>query len=194
MTLTERDNNLLIWIEKYKAITINQAKSIFFNGIYESARRRLFILEKEGYINSYYRNYNNEKVYYNDRRLSDHDLFVFDFIKYLKEKGCRLRKIKTQPRYLNDGLRPDAFIEFQYDNEVYFVLLEIDYTHYTSNMKMQMYEMLYKREELKKDCYGTFPIVIIARPNLNCIKYNSKNFDIIYTDYQFSNLDRLLFQ
>ena len=143
MTLTKRDNDLLIWVEKYKAITINQAKSIFFNGVYESAK---------------------------------------------------IRNIKIQPRYLNDGLRPDAFIEFQYENDVYFILLEIDYTHYTSNMKMQLYEMLYNRQELQKECYGTFPIVIITRPHLNCIRYNSNNFDIIYTDLKFSNLDRLLFQ
>ena len=61
---------------------------------------------------------------------------VVDFIKFLKDRECKIRNIKIQPRYLNDGLRPDAFIEFQYENDVYFILLEIDYTHYTSNMKI----------------------------------------------------------
>ena len=194
MTLTKRDNDLLIWVEKYKAITINQAKSIFFDRVCESVRRRISILEDNGFITSYNRRYNNEKVYCIERKLSDHDLFVFDFIKFLKDRECKIRNIKIQPRYLNDGLRPDAFIEFQYENDVYFILLEIDYTHYTSNMKMQLYEMLYNRQELQKECYGTFPIVIITRPHLNCIRYNSNNFDIIYTDLKFSNLDRLLFQ
>ncbi|MDU2682160.1 MAG: hypothetical protein E7C50_09760, partial [Clostridium sp.] len=71
-------------------------------------------------------------------------------------------------------------------------LLEVDYTHYTDNIKLStMYEKLYNERELYEEFKGTFPIVIIARPTPG-IRYNSNNFEVIYTDLQYSNLERLL--
>ena len=51
--LTNRDLETLEWINKYKAITVEQARYIFFNGLYEPARRRLAILEKDKILKSY---------------------------------------------------------------------------------------------------------------------------------------------
>lgn len=191
--LKERDREILRWIEDYKAISVPQATELFFNGIYESARRRLKQLEAMQLLKSYKSQLSEEKVYYQDKKLKDHDLLVYDFIKEVYKQGGILRKLKLQPRYLKDNIRPDAYIEFAYKRNIYFIILEVDYTHYTSNSKMQLYEKLYKEETLQKDCYGTFPIIIISRPSLNDIRYNSSNFEVIYTDLRFKNLSRLLF-
>ena len=97
-----------------------------------------------------------------------------------------------QPRLLKDNIRPDAFIEFKLEDNIYFIFLEVDYTHYTDNIKLNLYEKLYKEGTVQDKCYGTIPILLIARPTVS-IRYNSSNFDLVYTDLEYKNLDRLLF-
>lgn len=189
--LTSRDRQVLTWIENYKATTISQASVLFFSSSYESARRRLKQLEQMDLLKSYLIKDTKEKVYYFNKKISKHDLLVYDFIKVVKENGGELIKLKTQPQYLNGAIRPDAFIIFSYNSMVYFILLEVDLNHYTSNLKMQKYEELYKIRELQEQCYNTFPIVVIARPTEG-IRYNSKNFHVVYLDLLFNNISNLL--
>ncbi|NFO92931.1 hypothetical protein FDC66_17675 [Clostridium botulinum] len=191
--LTERDRRVLKWIEDYKSISVPQATELFFNGTYESCRRRLKQLEDMELLKSYISQFSREKVYYQEKKLKDHELLVYDFLKVVKKKGGEIRQIKLQPQYLKGLIRPDAYIEFTLENNLYFIILEVDYTHYTSNIKMQLYEKLYREGTLQKQCYGTFPIVIISRPTLNDIRYNSSNFDVIYTDLHYNNLQSFLF-
>lgn len=190
--LTERDREILTWVENYKAISINQASILFFNNTYEGARRRLKQLEEMNHLQHYNINDTKEKIYYYDKKLSKHDLLILDFIATLKKYNCELLEYKYQPQYLGGKIRPDAFIVFKKDNLVYFILLEVDLHHYTSNSKMQIYECLYKTGELQKKCCGTFPLVIIARPTKG-IRYNSNNFQVIYTGLDYNNIDRFLF-
>lgn len=189
--LTERDRRLYKWIEDYKAITVNQATELFYEGQYESCRRRLKQLEDRGELKSYKSKLLNQKVYYQDRKVSDHDLLVLDFAREITKLGGTIRRFRTQPQYAKRLIRPDAYLEFEYKKDVYFTLIEVDYTHYTNHKKISMYEYLYHQQELQKECYGTFPILIIARPQID-IKYKSNNFEIIHTDYRFKNLARLL--
>ncbi|NFO32002.1 hypothetical protein FDB41_15645 [Clostridium botulinum] len=191
--LTERDRQVLKWIEDYKSISVPQATELFFNGTYESCRRRLKQLEDMELLKSYISQFSREKVYYQEKKLKDHELLVYDFLKVIKKEGAEIKTIKIQPQYLKGLIRPDAYIEFVYKNSLYFIILEVDYTHYTSNIKMQLYEKLYREGTLQKQCYGTFPIVIISRPSLNDVRYNSSNFDVIYTDLHYNNLHSFLF-
>lgn len=191
--LTERDRQVLRWIEDYKAISVPQATELFFNGIYESCRRRLKQLEDMELLKSYISQFSREKIYYQEKKLKDHELLVYDFLKVIKKEGAEIKSIKIQPQYLKGLIRSDAYIECIYEKNLYFIILEVDYTHYTSNIKMQLYEKLYKEGTLQKQCYGTFPIVIISRPTLNDVRYNSSNFDVIYTDLHYNNLQSFLF-
>ncbi|NHL28870.1 hypothetical protein FDF02_13170 [Clostridium botulinum] len=191
--LTERDRKVLKWIEDYKSISVPQATELFFNGIYESCRRRLKQLEDMELLKSYISQFSREKVYYQEKKLKDHELLVYDFLKVIKKEGAEIKTIKIQPQYLKGLIRPDAYIEFICENNLYFIILEVDYTHYTSNIKMQLYGKLYREGTLQKQCYGTFPIVIISRPTLNDVRYNSSNFDVIYTDLHYNNLHSFLF-
>ena len=191
--LTNRDRQVLKWIEDYKAISVTQATELLFNGTYESCRRRLKQLEDMELLKSYISQFSREKIYYQEKKLKDHELLVYDFLKVIKKEGAEIKTIKIQPQYLKGLIRPDAYIEFIYENNLYFIILEVDYTHYTSNIKMQLYEKLYKEGTLQKQCYGTFPIVIISRPTLNDVRYNSSNFDVIYTNLHYNNLQSFLF-
>lgn len=191
--LTQRDREVLTWVQDYKAISVAQATQILFNGNYEGCRRRLKQLEDMELLKSYITRYSKEKVYYQEKRLSEHDLNVYNFLKVIKQNNGDIIKIQNQPQYMDGKIRPDAFVIFSYQGNVYFILLEVDLTHYTSNSKMQRYEELYKTGELQTQCYGTFPIIIIARPTMNGIRYNSSNFNVVYLDLYYSNIISLLF-
>lgn len=190
--LTRRDREILTFIEDYKSITLNQAQYIFFNGNYECARRRLKQLENMNFIKSLPNALLNSKTYFNIKLLKDHDLLTIEFISSIKKLGANIIEFKTQPTYLDKKIRPDAKIVFEYNDNVYFVLLEVDLHHYTSNSKMQRYEELYKSGELQEECYGTFPIIVISRPTTG-IRYNSNNFNTVYTDIYYNSIERLLF-
>lgn len=190
--LTRRDKDILIYLENHKAITVKQAQTIFFEGNYEGCRRRLNELLDMKVLKSYISKLTNQKVFYIDKKVSDHDLLVLEVHCRLIKEGCKIRKFRKSDRYLNDLIRPDAFIEFEYNNNLFFVLLEVDHTHYTGIDKFKMYEKLYREEELQKECYGTFPILIIMRATNNDIRYSSKLFDVIYLDFTLDKLNDLL--
>lgn len=189
--ITDRDRQILTWIQEHKAITVSQAQYFYFKGCYEGCRRRLKQLEDTELLKSYISRWTKEKVYYQEKRLSEHDLYIYDFLKVLKKNNCEIIEFKTQQNYLDKKIRPDAFVIFSYQDNVYFILLEVDLTHYTSMSKMKKYEELYKSEELQNKCCGTFPIVVIARPTQG-IRYNSKNFNVVYLDLSYSNINILL--
>lgn len=191
--LTERDGKIMSWLREYKAITVNQATHIFFSGCYEGCRRRLKQLSDNNILKSYNLYEMKDKIYYLEKRIKYHDIVVRDLIKEICKRGGEIWRFKTNPYYMNGDIIPDAFIEFKLNNNLYFILLEVDATHFTSAEKMQRYEKLYKTMELQNQCYGVFPLLLIARPTLNDVRYNSKNFDVIYTDMKYSNLDKFLF-
>lgn len=191
--LMQRDKLILKHIEQYRGITIKQAQYLFFNKSYENARRRLSDLEnKMGLVKSYKSNYSKEKVFILDKKISDHDLITLDYLKFLAANECEILEVKMQPKYLKGIIRADAFVIFKKDGYKYFTILEVDYTHYTENTKFQLYEKLYRDKELEAKCEGTFPILIVARPTPG-VRYNSKNFEIIYTDLNYDNLSTHLF-
>ncbi|MFT8312931.1 MAG: hypothetical protein ABF633_01605 [Clostridium sp.] len=185
--LTKRDKDILIYLEKHKAITIMQSYRIFFNDCkfgYDVARKRLKKLEDMEVLKSYKNQLTDEKIYYTEQKISAHDLYVLDFYSLLVFNNCKNIEFKIQPRYLKDMIRPDAFFKFEFNGNLYFILLEVDLTH-SSMPKMQTYERLYRSQELQEQCYGTFPLIVIM--GTHNIKYESTNFDIIYSDFKLSN-------
>ena len=190
--LKPRDREILRWIEEYELLTIRQASILFFNGSYEGARRRLFQLEHDfGKIKSYKLKENDNKVYYISKKSTYHNVLCMDYVAELKRNGCEIIKIKRQPHYMNNSIIPDMYVVFSYKGQVYFTLLELDLYHSTSMTKFQRYEELYKSQELQKENYGQFPILVIAKDNITT-KYNSNNFDCIYTDLEYSTISTLL--
>lgn len=189
--LTDRDRQVLRHIEDHKAITIKQAQKLFFKN-YESARRRLKQLENMGLLHSYENKISDEKVYYSEKKISSHDLLVLDFYAELVFQGAAIRQFRKQPKFLNDLIRGDAFIEFLYENNLYYIILEVDLTHFTSSSKMQLYEKLYKEGTLQKECRGVFPSVVIMK-NHSDIRYLSNNFEVIYLDFKLFDFNSKIF-
>lgn len=186
--LTNRDKEILKFIEEYKSITIRQAKYLFFKKSYEGARRRLAELEKFGLLKSAISKGRSEKVYFSEKMLSDHDLYKADYVVSLKKMGFEILEFNTKPSYFNNQLKPDAFAMCKKEGYRYITFLEVDYTHYTNNVKLNaLYEKLAK-EEFKDTSF----ILVIARPTQG-IRYSPENYDIVFTDLEFSNLSTYIY-
>ena len=111
--LTDRDKKVLSFIEKYGALTIQQASTLFFNNLNVSCTRRLLQLERQGLLKSYTRTITKEKAYYICKKKSHHDLYVMDFIKNMKKLGFNVRKLELTPKYLQGKIIPDAYIQLR---------------------------------------------------------------------------------
>ena len=192
--ITNRDRNIMIFLEQVKAITIKQASDIFFGGSYESARRRLNQLENVyNKLKSYKMNETDEKVYYLENKITYHDSLVISFIAKIKSLGGEFIQNTLKPKYLNGKIIPDLFSIFKLNGYVYFILLEVDLYHDTPLSKMKLYEELYKSKEIQNENQNQFPIIIISKSLYDSsLRYNSENFNTIYTDKHYNNIDRFL--
>lgn len=188
--LSKTDKQLMIYLEKYHAVTIKQARRHFYKSEYgyDVAKKRLRQLEERGLLQSYINTVTNEKVYFTDRKVSAHDLYILDFYSKLAEHDCKNVEFVKEPRYLKGLIKPDAFITFEYNESLYFILLEVDLTH-TSMSKFQLYEKLYRDRILQEQCFGEFPLIIVMGFD-GCLKYESENFEVVYSDFELSNFQR----
>ncbi len=190
--LTNRDKQLLKFIEKYKSISTQQAINIFFNGLKESAIRRLNQLEKSGELTHYYINKNKlYRLVGENKTISEHDNYILDFYSWIYKNEGEVIDFQTSVHCLNGLLIPDAFTKFKmkYEDEEYIInaYLEIDFTHYTDELKIKtLYQKLYNES-------NEYWILIVARPTKG-LRINPSDFDVIYTDLKFNNLKRLIFQ
>ena len=198
LQLQNRDRQLLIFLEEHKAITTKQATNIFFDMLDKSAIRRLNQLENVGILTHYYRGKNKVyKLIDEKKELSEHDILIYDFYSWIYKNGGQVIEFKKDPHYFKGMLIPDALVKFKipYDgiNYTCFVLLEIDYTHYTSENKiLTFYPKLYREQVLKEYCGAAeFPFIVIARPTPG-IRIQPREIEVIYTDLKFNNLLRLM--
>lgn len=200
--LRERDYNILRFIEKYKAISLKNACRIFFDGEYKSeeyryrvAARRLLTLENKGILQSYRNSYTDEKIYYTNKKISPHSVFIQDFWRKLLELDFNVLEFNTNVSLMNGQLKPDAFVLAKYDDILVNYFLEVDLNHYTDKSKLIRYEMFYKSDELTELCGTRKPCLIITRPtHSKDIRLSSKLFDTVYTDLKYTNLERFLFE
>lgn len=186
--LSKANKDLMIYLEKYHAITINQCMRHFYKSEYryDVARKSLRELEKKGILQSYQHGITGEKVYYYDRKVSAHDLYILEFYSLLVEHGCTNIEFIKEPRYLNNLIRADGYFSFQFEDNLYFIILEVDLNNFTSASKFQMYEKLYRDKTLEEQCFGTFPMIVIMSFNRK-IRYESENFEVVYLDFSLSD-------
>lgn len=115
------------------------------------------------------------------------------YIKKLESNNCKIINIVNDPLYLNGKIKPSCFLEFIYEGYIYLTLLEIGFKGSLSAFRINnTYEELYKHRKSFDEFRDTFPILIIVEEK-KCIRYNSRNFEVIYTDLEFSNLESFLF-
>lgn len=121
------------------------------------------------------------------------DRAIEKYVAALKKNNCEITNIVNNPVYLNGEINPICFLEFIKDEYMYLTMLQIDFRGLLTNFMINTtYEKLYKKRGEYKEFKGVFPIILIATKNKG-IRYNSKNFEVIYTDLEFSNLEKFLF-
>ncbi|WP_097025435.1 hypothetical protein [Clostridium peptidivorans] len=189
--MTDRDNNIIQFIDKFDGITINQCAKLFFNNANygkDLARKRLKKLSDNNVLKYEDDWVTNQRVYFIKKKPSSHSIMLLNFYSELIETGVEI--IEFQKEYKIDNIcRPDGFIVFQYHNKGKMAFIEIDMSHKTDLSK---YEKLYDTELFQRE-YNTFPEVIIISSTQN---YETKghNFSIKILDYSLNQLkDKILY-
>lgn len=187
--ITKRDRDILIWIERYRSITINQCAKIFFTNnkeAYDQARKRLRHLNKEGLIRRYRKDPRSEVVYFMDKKLKTHDLKIFDVVAQFIYLGWEIEEFEKEYAFnLRDRKYiSDAKIIFTKDNKKIPVILEIDYSHMTGKSKIEDITNAINNKHV-------FLVVRLTQENAN-VQFLSDDAMLVYLPWNLSGLDRLL--
>lgn len=197
MILTQRDKNILRFIEEYKSITINQCSKIFFNNCkqaYYQARKRLRQLYDNKYIKRYRADMKSECIYYLTKKLSIHHLKVLDAYAEFIKIGANIEYFKTEYKVPTKSkyYRLDALIEVTYEEYFYPLIIEVDYTHFTSQRKLiDIYNSKHFQDKYKELDDNIFPTVLIIRPVISDNSITSDLFNIVYLDFTLDGIEQV---
>jgi predicted transcriptional regulator len=187
--LSPRDKRILRHIEQYQA-TINQIAKIFFpknQNNYTYAQTRLRKLFSKNCIKQYQPQDNKQMVYYipsdAHKQWNQHSLYLMDFYANLVFYGCEIKQFEKEYQWKQASRRSDGAFIFNYNNIIYSILVEVDFSHQTSQKKI---EELYASQE-PQDKLGEFPYFCIINPTGHDYEYNFKHPElkekVIYLDY-----------
>ncbi|KEH91605.1 hypothetical protein Z962_p0133 (plasmid) [Clostridium botulinum C/D str. BKT12695] len=202
MYLKKRDSEIIKFIKMYGSITINQCSKIFFTKNkegYQQARKRLKQLSDNKFIKRYRKDMQSECIYFLDKKLSIHDLKTIDIYAELINAGATIKSFT--PKYRIDTIESnkkyrelDAYIEFIYKDYLNFLILEIDYTHFTSKNKIiDIYNSNHFQNKYKKLDSNIFPDILILR----LFQENKKilideTISINYTNFAHPDIQEIL--
>jgi hypothetical protein len=182
--LTNRDRQILRFIETFGGITIYQCSKIYFKDSkhqYDLARKRLKILYDMNLIRYFTNKLTNERVYCDDKKITPHKTYLLDVYATLLTNNVKVLNLDFEPQWLDGKYRSDGFFLIEYNGTKRIMCVEVDITHMT---KVEKYEEVYASGEIQKK-YGAFPLIVIVGDIIS--EYKSKNFDVVYLDYKLNN-------
>lgn len=189
--ITQRDREILKFVDEYGYITIEQAKVLFFNDKnlgtgYEMARRRLSMLVKAGELKSGKIQTNNKNVYYKGIKPSYHNITIIDCLCKLVEVGAKIIRFEKNKSWLDDLIISDAYCECEFNDCIYQFIFEICYMN--KNIPIQNYVKLYSTFDTNSMC----PLIV----KVNLLGENKKNYGalkdcIVDVDYQFNQFAKI---
>lgn len=188
--ITNRDKRIIKFIEEYGSITINQCSKMFFRNNkerYDQARKRLQVIHKAGHLKKYRRDPRSEAIYYIEKRLKVHDLKLLDVLGELNEFRVHLCTKEKQIVIGENKYILDGAVVLDIDSTLIPVLIEIDYTHYTSMEKIT--NVIYYLEKKHKRSYH-FIVVKLTQEEIEMKKVGefSKVFFLPWNLDQFSEI------
>lgn len=197
--LSKKDKLILNYIDEHGSITINQCAKVIFTGnkcAYDQARKKLRQLYNEKAIARCRASVSDEAVYYIDTRLNIHALKLLDIYAELIVIGAKIETFHKKYRIYTDGKKYreiDALIELYYDDYFIPLIIEIDYSHNTSIIKLQeIYKSNHFQDKYKELDEDIFPLIVICRPVVNKSLCTENDFPILYTDFSLQNLGQVL--
>jgi len=187
--ITERDRDIINFIDNIGFSTINHIAQLFFTSSkvgYDLARRRLKkIKDGANYIKSIKNSETNEIVYLpydsNKKRISKHDLMVIDYLCNLKKVGCDIETVELEKQY-NDII-PDAYVTVLFDGCRYYQLLEIELRHDYVDVNRYVKVM----DLIIKDSNNRLPDLIIVQDTKHDYSKDNKTEFIIHQMYTDMN-------
>ena len=193
--ITDRDREIINFIDKIGFSTINHISDLFFNGnnfSYDLARRRLKKIRDNGnYLRSVYCSEINKLIYIpiNSKKTSVkiHDIKLVDYLIKLKKLGCVLKEFEMFPKFNN--VIPDMFVRFEFDGYEYYQIVEIQLRH--DNVDVNR---LSKEETIRcilDRCGNTLPTLVIIQDT----RYDYSNldtpYDIVKINTDMSNIGKI---
>jgi replication initiation and membrane attachment protein DnaB len=182
--LTQRDRQILRFVEDFGGITIWQSARMFFRESkrsYDLSRKRLKILHDMGLLKSITNKLTDEKIYCVDKKISPHTSYLLDVYSTLIYNGAKILSFQKEPKWLDGQFRSDGFFLIEYNGVKRIICVEIDVTSATN---IDKYEAIFENNEFQKK-YGVFPLIVIIDENPS--PTYSNNFDVVYLNYKLND-------
>ena len=182
--LTDRDNQIIEFLETYKIANTSTIANIFFNGSKRPCSRRLKHLKEHGFINSTQEFVCLEMVYYIGRKPTQikHSTIVSSFIGKLCEYNIEI--LKTKVEFKIDNIRSDLLLVCKIDGEIKIFFIEVCNT---KKFDLNKYIKL-KNNNRWKEYFPFFPsIVVISNKPFE----NHKELNIIGVNLDLNNFDNI---
>lgn len=192
MYITDRDKQILKFIENYGSITINQAANMFFCNYkyaYDQAKRRLRIMYQNRIVKRFKADIHAEVQYYFNQPQKPHRAKLLDVYTNLNSIG-NVTSFKKELRIecQNKIRKIDGFLELEIETDeevaMYPILIEIDYTHNTSLNKLK--EIYYSN--YFQDKYDVFPTVLIIKKYSFQEKFSTDLFYCKFLNWELEEL------
>ena len=190
MVYTQKTREILSFIDKYGFITSNIASRIFFkeqNNSYISACRKLRTMCRSGVLIRYMDN--GEYIYQQrEKRITLHRKLLLDFYSRLYEK-TNVLYFNVEERWDKANKRNDGHMIYEKDGVMYGILIEVDYSHYTSKDKLDSIYYSGEVQEWYKDryCEEYFPSIVIISL-LGDTDYGQTEYDYTSLDFSFKDI------
>jgi hypothetical protein len=197
--LTERDREIISFIDKIGYATIQNIASMYFSEnkfSYDLARKRLKkIKEFEGYIKSFQNSETNETIYVpynsNKKKVSIHDVMVLNYACKLKVIGCTLYNIELEPTFCN--IKPDALVQYTINGYKYHQLVEMQIRH--NLIDLDRYNKQGVIDAILSKTNKTLPtLIIIQDTKINYADNNPTPMDIVQMDTTMWDIGKVLIQ
>lgn len=173
--LTERDNQIIEFLNNYKCATTSTISDLFFNGSRRPTTRRLKHLKEHGFIKSSQEFVSVEQIHYINKKPSQlkHSCICSQFVSKMKLEN---NVIKEKIEYKIGNVRADILLITE-EPKIY--LIEVCNT---KPFDLNKYIKL-KRSMVWKDIFPVFPtIIVISDKKVN----KSNEIDIIEYDLKLN--------
>ena len=191
--ITDRDREIINFIDEIGFATINHIADLFFNCnnfAYDLARRRLKKIKENGnYLRSVYCSEINKLIYtpYDSKKtnVKIHDIKLIDYLTKLKKLGCDIKEFELFPHFNN--IVPDMYLKFVFDGYEYYHLVEIQLRHENVNLDRFMVEDNIK--SILNRCNNTLPTIVIVQDSRHI--YENSYYDIIKLNTNLNDIGKV---
>ena len=182
--LTDRDQQILDFLNDYKCASTSTLANIFFKGSKRPCSRRLQQLREHGFIKSSQEFVCLEQIHYTNKKPTQlkHSTILTNFIGMLYKSDIEILKDKVE--FKIDNIRSDLLLVCNVNGKTKIYFVEVCNT---KKFDVKKYIKLKESNNWRK-IFPVFPqiLVISNKP----VDYNSK-LDIIELDLDLNNFNKL---